>query len=78
MKSQEVSAPNSIGIWLKNQFSCGGGSENPLPWEIGLIQGSKYKDLQIQMYGLWGEIRDWKDGTTIVQKTHDHHPDHVE
>ena len=23
------------------------------------------------MMGFWGEIRDWKDGTTVVQKTHD-------
>ena len=41
------------------------------------VTGSRYKDLQIQMYGLWGEMRDWEDGTTIVQKTHDCHPDHV-
>jgi len=43
----------------------------------GVFTGSRYKDLQIQMYGLWGEIRDWQDGTTIVQKTHDSHPNHV-
>ncbi len=30
--------------------------------------------------GFWGEIRNWKDGTTLVQKTHDaseHHVLHV-
>ena len=26
------------------------------------------------MRGYWGEIRDWRDGTTIVQKTHDADP----
>ena len=36
-----------------------------------------YKDLQLQMRGYWGEIRDWRDGTTIVQKTHDADPDLV-
>lgn len=29
------------------------------------------------MYGLWGEIRDWSDGSTIVQKTHDASKAHV-
>ena len=27
--------------------------------------------------GLWGEIRSWEDGTTIVQKTHDASEHHV-
>ena len=27
--------------------------------------------------GLWGEIRQWNDGTTIVQKTHDASKHHV-
>ena len=27
--------------------------------------------------GLWGEIRSWEDGTTIVQKTHDASKHHV-
>ena len=27
--------------------------------------------------GLWGEIRQWNDGTTIVQKTHDASEHHV-
>jgi hypothetical protein len=43
----------------------------------GIFTGSRYKDLQIQMYGLWGEIRSWEDGTTIVQKTHDSNKHHV-
>ncbi|XP_059097809.1 WSCD family member AAEL009094-like [Tigriopus californicus] len=43
----------------------------------GIFTGSRYKDLQIQMYGLWGEIRNWADGTTIVQKTHDANEAHV-
>ncbi len=29
------------------------------------------------MFGLWGEIRNWEDGSTIVQKTHDAGEDHV-
>ena len=37
----------------------------------GVFTGSIYKDLQLQMTGFWGEIRDWRDGTTVVQKTHD-------
>ena len=37
----------------------------------GVFTGSVYKDLELQMMGFWGEIRDWRDGTTIVQKTHD-------
>ena len=37
----------------------------------GVFTGSIYKDLELQMMGFWGEIRDWKDGTTVVQKTHD-------
>ena len=37
----------------------------------GVFTGSVYKDLELQMMGFWGEIRDWKDGTTVVQKTHD-------
>ena len=37
----------------------------------GIFTGSIYKDLELQMMGFWGEIRDWKDGTTVVQKTHD-------
>lgn len=28
--------------------------------------------------GLWGEIRSWRDGTTIVQKTHDASQHHVQ
>ena len=28
--------------------------------------------------GLWGEIRNWEDGTTIVQKTHDANQHHVQ
>ncbi len=83
----------------------------------GIFTGSRYKDLQLQMYGeknksrklvivatprqskklvflsrsnllifsfpllghagFYGEIRDWRDGTTLVQKTHDASPDHV-
>lgn len=27
--------------------------------------------------GFWGEIRNWKDGTTILQKTHDASEHHV-
>jgi hypothetical protein len=27
--------------------------------------------ISLQMFGLWGEIRDWEEGSTIVQKTHD-------
>ena len=37
----------------------------------GVFTGSIYKDLELQMMGFWGEIRDWRDGTTVVQKTHD-------
>merc|ERR1711936_70942 len=37
----------------------------------GVFTGSIYKDLQLQVMGYWGEIRHWRDGTTIVQKTHD-------
>ena len=43
----------------------------------GVFTGSRYKDLQIQSLGLWGEIRDWRDGSTIVQKTHDAEGGHV-
>jgi hypothetical protein len=43
----------------------------------GIFTGSRYKDLQIQMFGLWGEIRQWNDGTTLVQKTHDASKHHV-
>ena len=38
-------------------------------------KGSVYKDLELQLKGYWGEIRDWRDGTTIVQKTHDSGPE---
>ena len=31
----------------------------------------------IGILGLWGEIRKWDDGTTIVQKTHDASKHHV-
>ena len=44
----------------------------------GIFTGSRYKDLEIQMYGLYGEIRDWADGTTLVQKTHDASKAHVQ
>ena len=30
------------------------------------------------MYGFLGEIREWNDGTTIVQKTHDAGQGHVQ
>lgn len=30
------------------------------------------------MFGLWGEMRGWQDGTTLVQKTHDASQDHVQ
>ena len=43
----------------------------------GVFTGSRYKDLQIQSLGLWGEIRDWREGSTIVQKTHDADDRHV-
>ena len=43
----------------------------------GVFTGSRYKDLQIQTLGLWGEIRDWREGSTIVQKTHDADGKHV-
>ena len=43
----------------------------------GVFTGSRYKDLQIQTLGLWGEIRDWREGSTIVQKTHDADGRHV-
>ena len=42
-----------------------------------MFTGSRYKDLQIQTLGLWGEIRDWREGSTIVQKTHDADGRHV-
>ena len=28
--------------------------------------------------GLWGEVRAWNDGTTVVQKTHDASKGHVQ
>lgn len=62
-----ASYPGSGNTWLRYLIEGA----------TGIFTGSRYKDLQIQMYGLWGEIRDWQDGTTIVQKTHDSHPDHV-
>ena len=37
-----------------------------------MFTGSVYKDFQLFMRGFWGEIRSWKDGSTIVQKTHDY------
>jgi len=40
----------------------------------GIFTGSVYKDIQLQLRGYWGEIRDFRDGTTIVQKTHDSSP----
>ena len=30
------------------------------------------------LIGFWGEIRDWRDGTTLVQKTHDASRAHVQ
>jgi len=62
-----ASYPGSGNTWLRYLIEGA----------TGVFTGSRYKDLQIQMYGLWGEMRDWQDGTTIVQKTHDCHPDHV-
>jgi len=62
-----ASYPGSGNTWLRYLIEGA----------TGVFTGSRYKDLQIQMYGLWGEIRDWQDGTTIVQKTHDSHPNHV-
>ena len=35
-------------------------------------------DLCVLFLGLWGEIRSWEDGTTIVQKTHDANKHHVQ
>ena len=35
------------------------------------------KSSLIDISGLWGEIRKWDDGTTIVQKTHDASKHHV-
>ena len=34
--------------------------------------------LRIKSIGLWGEIRQWNDGTTVVQKTHDASKHHVQ
>ena len=41
---------------------------------LTVTAGSVYADLQLQLAGMWGEIRDWRDGTTLVQKTHDPAP----
>jgi len=63
-----ASFPGSGNTWLRHMIEGAG----------GIFTGSRYKDLQIQMYGLWGEVRVWNDGTTIVQKTHDASPFHVQ
>jgi len=62
-----ASFPGSGNTWLRFLIESA----------TGVFTGSRYKDLQIQMYGLWGEIRSWEDGTTIVQKTHDASKHHV-
>jgi len=62
-----ASFPGSGNTWLRFLIES----------STGIFTGSRYKDLQIQMYGLWGEIRSWEDGTTIVQKTHDASEHHV-
>lgn len=63
-----ASYPGSGNTWLRYLIEGA----------TGIFTGSRYKDLQIQMYGLWGEIRSWEDGTTIVQKTHDANKHHVQ
>jgi len=63
-----ASYPGSGNTWLRYLIEGA----------TGFFTGSRYKDLQIQMYGLWGEIRNWEDGTTIVQKTHDANQHHVQ
>ena len=63
-----ASFPGSGNTWLRFLIESA----------TGIFTGSRYKDLQIQMYGLWGEIRSWEDGTTIVQKTHDASKHHVQ
>ena len=63
-----ASFPGSGNTWLRHMIEGAG----------GIFTGSRYKDLQIQMFGLWGEIRQWNDGTPIVQKTHDASKHHVQ
>lgn len=63
-----ASFPGSGNTWMRHLIEGA----------TGIFTGSRYKDLQIQMYGLWGEIRSWEDGTTIVQKTHDANKHHVQ
>ena len=42
-----ASYPGSGNTWLRYLIEGA----------TGIFTGSRYKDLQIQMYGLWGEIR---------------------
>ena len=62
-----ASYPGSGNTWIRYLLEGAG----------GVFTGSRYKDLQLQMFGFWGEIRDWRDGTTAAQKTHDASPGHV-
>ena len=78
-----ASYPGSGSTWLR--YLIEGATGIFTGWGIGNldvldlivlnIAGSQYKDLQLQMKGYWGEIRNWKDGSTIVQKTHDYSED---
>jgi len=60
-----ASYPGSGSTWVRYLIECAS----------GVFTGSVYKDLELQLKGYWGEIRDWRDGTTIVQKTHDSGPE---
>ncbi|CAB4055931.1 unnamed protein product [Lepeophtheirus salmonis] len=62
-----VSYPGSGNTWLRYLLDT----------SVGIFTGSRYKDLEIQSSGMWGEIRPWNDGSTLVQKTHDASHGHV-
>ncbi|XP_064099486.1 uncharacterized protein LOC135210552 [Macrobrachium nipponense] len=49
-----------------------------LEYASGIFTGSIYSDAQLFMYGYYGEMENWAQGTTIAQKTHDCGPKHIE
>ncbi|XP_068231867.1 uncharacterized protein [Palaemon carinicauda] len=49
-----------------------------LEYASGIFTGSIYSDQQLFLYGYFGELEHWTQGTTIVQKTHDCGPNHIE
>ncbi|XP_066985112.1 uncharacterized protein [Macrobrachium rosenbergii] len=48
-----------------------------LEYASGIFTGSIYSDQQLFMYGYYGELEYWAQGTTIAQKTHDCGPKHI-